>query len=155
MTTVDTNVLVHAANRDSPRQRAAEALLRRLAAGPDLVTLFWPALLGFVRIATHPRVFPNPLSLSTALDAIERLLTPAHVRVLGEADDFLRRFRDAAGPVRATGNLIPDAHLVALMRQHGVREIWTGDRDFRKFDGIVIRDPFTVNADSAPPDTDG
>jgi toxin-antitoxin system PIN domain toxin len=150
MTTVDTNILLHAANADSPRQRPAKALLERLAAGPDLVTLFWPALLGFVRVATHPRVFPNPLSLSTALDAIERLITPAHVRVLGEADDFLQRFREAAEPVRATGNLVPDAHLVALMRQHGVKEIWTGDRDFRKFDGIVARDPFTVTTDPAP-----
>ena len=150
MTTVDTNILVHAANADSPRQGAAKSLLQRLAAGPDLVTLFWPALLGFVRIATHPRVFPNPLPLSTALDAIDQLITPPHVRVLGEADDFLRRFRDAAEPVRATGNLVPDAHLVALMRQHGVKEIWTGDRDFRKFDGIVARDPFTVHTESVP-----
>lgn len=142
MTTVDTNVLVHAANADSPRQQASESLLQRLVAGPDLLTLFWPALLGFVRIATHPRVFPNPLSLDTALDAVERLVTPAHVRVLGESDGFFRRFRDVATQVRATGNLVPDAQLVALMRQHGIREIWTGDRDFRKFDWIVVRDPF-------------
>ncbi len=90
MTTVHTNILLYAANADSPRQQASEALLNRLAAGPDLVTLFWPAL----------------------------------------------------ASVRATGNLVPDAHLITLMRQHGVREIWSNDRDLRKFDGIVVRDPF-------------
>ena len=50
------------------------------------------------------------------------------------------------GAGAATGNLVPDTHLVVLMRQHGVKEIWTGDRDFRKFDGIVARDPFTASS---------
>jgi hypothetical protein len=33
-------------------------------------------------------------------------------------------FRSSAGP-QAGGNDVPDAHLVALMRQHGVRLIYT------------------------------
>ncbi|GIV00558.1 MAG: hypothetical protein KatS3mg014_2173 [Actinomycetota bacterium] len=33
-------------------------------------------------------------------------------------------------------------HLVALMRENGVRTILTHDRDFRRFDGIRVRDPF-------------
>jgi uncharacterized protein len=32
--------------------------------------------------------------------------------------------------------------LAALMRQHGVRLIYTRDRDFRRFEGIDVRDPF-------------
>jgi predicted nucleic acid-binding protein len=28
------------------------------------------------------------------------------------------------------------------MRQHGVRVIYTRDRDYRRFDGIEPRDPF-------------
>jgi len=142
VTTVDTNILLYAANADSPRQQASGALLNRLASGPDLLTLFWPTLLGFVRISTHPSVFRNPLSLDTALAAVERLITPAHVRALGETDGFWPMFREVAAPARAIANLVPDAHLVSLMRQHGVREIWTHDRDFRKFDGIVAREPF-------------
>ena len=44
--------------------------------------------------------------------------------------------------VAAAGNLVPAAHLVALMRAHGVSNIWTSDRDFRKFDGIRVKSPF-------------
>jgi predicted nucleic acid-binding protein len=44
--------------------------------------------------------------------------------------------------VSAAGNLVPAAHLVALMRAHGVSNIWTSDRDFRKFDGIRVKSPF-------------
>jgi predicted nucleic acid-binding protein len=28
------------------------------------------------------------------------------------------------------------------MRENGVRTLWTNDRDFRRFDGIDVRDPF-------------
>jgi uncharacterized protein len=44
--------------------------------------------------------------------------------------------------VGARGNLVPDAHLVSLMTQNGVRTIWTHHRDYRKFAEIGVRDPF-------------
>lgn len=62
--------------------------------------------------------------------------------MVGEADGFWPVFRETADPVEPTGNLVPDAHLAALMRQYGVRDVWTNDRDFRKFDNIVTHDPF-------------
>ena len=142
MTTVDTNILVSAANADDENHEASKTLLNRLAAGPELLTLFWPTLLGFVRIVTHPRVFRHPLSFDVAFAAVDRLTARRHVRVLGEADDFWPRFGETARSAKASGNLVPDAHLATLMRQHGIREIWTNDRDFRKFDGIVTLDPF-------------
>ncbi len=37
---------------------------------------------------------------------------------------------------------MPDAHVVALMHQHGVGTFYSRDRDFRKFDGITAVDPF-------------
>ncbi len=142
MSTVDTNILVYAANAEDENHEASKALLNRLAAGPELLTLFWPTLLGFVRIVTHPRVFRSPLSFKVAYDAVDRLIARRHVRVLGEADDFWALFGQTASAAKVSGNLVPDAQLAALMRQHGVREIWTNDRDFRKFDGIVTLDPF-------------
>ena len=40
------------------------------------------------------------------------------------------------------GNLVPDAHLAALLKQHGVRTLFTRDADFRKFRFLDVRDPF-------------
>jgi len=48
-----------------------------------------------------------------------------------------------ASDVKPRGNLFPDAHLVALMREHGVSTIWSHDRDLRKFSGITVKDPFS------------
>lgn len=63
------------------------------------------------------------------------------MRTEAELPGFLRLYRATAGD-HTRGNLVPDAHLVALMRQHGVRTIYTRDRDFRRFDEISAVDPF-------------
>ena len=38
------------------------------------------------------------------------------------------------------GELVPDAHLVALLHQHGVTTLYTHHRDFRKFKRIRVRE---------------
>ena len=139
--TVDTNVLVYASNTDDPLHDRAEELVRRLAAGPDLAYLFWPTLLGYVRVVTHPAILPRPLAPRDAMHNVEALLDRPHVRTPGEQPGFWPFYRAAAGE-QARGNDVPDAHLAALMRQHGVRVIYTRDRGFRRFDGIEPRDPF-------------
>lgn len=139
--TVDANILIYASNASDPLHEAAEALVRRLAAGPELVYLFWPTLLGYVRIATHPAILPRPLSPREAMSNVETLLDRPHIRVPGEADGFWPLFRSIAGD-QVRGNDVPDAHLAALMQQNGVRLIYTRDRGFRRFDGIEARDPF-------------
>lgn len=140
--TVDTNVLVYASNRSDPAHASALTLIERLAAGPELLYLFWPALVGYLRIVTHPGILPRPLTPAAALGNITALLAPAHVRAPGEADGFWTLFQTTAGQ-RVRGNEVPDAHLATLMRQHGVGRIYTRDRDFRRFDGITVEDPFT------------
>jgi toxin-antitoxin system PIN domain toxin len=139
--TVDANVLIYASDRRAETHDRAEALVRKLAAGPEILYLFWPVLLGYLRIVTHPAILTNPFSPAAALRNVESLLDRPHVRAPGELDGFWRLFRSTAGE-RPHGNDVPDAHLAALMRQHGVRVIYTRDRDFRRFDGIDARDPF-------------
>lgn len=119
----------------------ARALIERLAAGPDLVYLFWPVLMGYLRIVTDPAILPRPLAPGDAISNVSALLALAHVRTPGEGDGFWDVFRTTADQ-RARGNAIPDAHLAALMRQHGVTTVYTRDRDHRRFDGIRVRDPF-------------
>lgn len=139
--TVDANVLVYASNADDPMHDRAEALVRRLAAGPEIVYLFWPTIMAYLRIVTHPAILARPLSARDAMRNVEALLDRPQVRTPGEADAFWPLFRATAGD-HARGNDVPDSHLVALMRQHGVRIIYTRDRDFRRYDAIEARDPF-------------
>jgi uncharacterized protein len=139
--TLDTNVLVYASNEDDPSHEPAKHLLERLAGGPDLLYLFWPTLLGYIRIVTHPGILSRPLGPAAALHNVSALLALPHVRSPGEADGFWEVFQATAGGL-VRGNDVPDAHLAALMRQNGVRMIYTQDRGFRRFDGIQAQDPF-------------
>ena len=137
---LDVNLLVYAANEDDPLNRRAQTVLEEVTAGQDPVYLFWPVIMGFVRIATHPRVLPTPLAPAEARHNAGQLLDRPAVRTGSEGPGFWRAFGDLAGTLR--GDDVPDAHLVALMRQHGVATIVTRDRGFRRFDGIRIEDPF-------------
>ena len=139
---LDANILVYASNDGDPLFAAAQAFIRRLADGPDLVYLFWPTTLAYLRIVTHPSILPKPLTPTEAATNVERLLSLPHVRTVGEAAAFWRVYLDCGGSI-ARGNAVPDTHLAALMRENGVRILYTRDRGFRRFDFLDVRDPFS------------
>ena len=97
--------------------------------------------MSYLRIATHPSIFAEPLSPSEAFGNVAALLGLRQVRALAEQEGFLDVYRDVAGSFPVRGDLVPDAHLAAILRQHGVRTLYTRDADFRKFDFLEIRDP--------------
>jgi uncharacterized protein len=65
-----------------------------------------------------------------------------HVRAVSEQQGFLDAYKRVAGETPVRGNLVPDAHVAAILFQHGVRMLYTHDRDFRRFDSLKVRDPF-------------
>lgn len=140
--TVDANILIYASDADSSLHGRATEFLQGIAAGPEIAYLFWPTAMAYLRIATHPTIFARPLTPQEAIGNVQALLDLPHVQTPGEQDRFWGRFLDIARDVPSAGNLVPDAHLVALMIENGVGVIWTHDRDFRKFRGITVRDPF-------------
>jgi toxin-antitoxin system PIN domain toxin len=139
---LDVNPLLYAIDDRSPFQEAALHAIEDLEARAEITYLFWPVAAAFVRIATNPRIYQRPLSLVSALENVQELMSRPHMRSGTEGPGFIDRLSAACTESRATGTLVSDAHIVALMRQHGVRRILTHDRDFRKFDGVRIVDPF-------------
>jgi len=139
---VDVNVLLYASDRESAHHAEAVAFLETCAAGSDLVYFSWPTLMSYLRMVTHPSIFASPLSPEDAMRNIESLLSLRHVRVLAEEEGFWEVYREVTAGVTTRGNLVPDAHLAALLRQHGVTRIYTRDRDFMKFDFLEVLDPF-------------
>ena len=73
---------------------------------------------------------------------MEALLSLPGVRVLTEDDGFLLVYRSILSRLPVRGNLVPDAHLAALLLQHGITRIYTKDADFRKFDFLEVQVPF-------------
>lgn len=139
---IDVNVLLYASDTASPFHRRAADFLAERAKQPDLLYMAWSTVMSYLRIATHPAIFANPLSSDEASRNVETLIRLPHVRMLAEGEGFWDLYRDVTHTVPARGNGVPDAHLATLLRQHGVATLYTNDRDFRKFDFLTVRDPF-------------
>jgi len=142
MKAIDTNLLVYAQREELPDHDKAVKALHEMAEGPDPWAVAWPCLYEFVRVVTHPRVFDPPTPLEVAISAVESIVMSPSVIILGEKEKHLQWFRRVIGENRVTGNLVFDAHIAALMLEHGVDEIVTRDADFHRFAGIRVINPF-------------
>ena len=140
---IDVNVLLYASDRSSDRHVHARRFVASCAAGPEVLCLTWPTLMSYLRIATHPRIFSAPLTPDEALGNILALIELPHVRAVSELDGFLDAYKHVTGEMPVRGNLVPDAHVAAILFQHGVRMLYTNDRDFRTFQSLEVRDPFS------------
>jgi hypothetical protein len=139
---VDLNVLLYASDEASPFAARARSFLERCAEGGEIFCLAWTTVMGYLRLATHSAIFKAPLSPEEAMRNVEALVRLPHARLLSEEEGFWDIYREVTRGLAIRGNLVPDAHLAALLRQHGVLTLYTNDRDFRRFDFLRIRNPF-------------
>lgn len=142
MLAVDTNVLVYAADADSPFHRPCRRWLERQRSRPDAWYTTWSILYEFLRVTTHPRVMRQPWNVGAAWKFVTALLASPGLSVLVAT----QRHADVATEVfvelpHLAGNLLHDAHTAILMREHGVGRICTRDTDFTQFPFLEVIDP--------------
>jgi len=142
---IDTNVLIYAEVDSNQRHGAALQLVNRLAHSGLPWAIPWPCVYEFLRVVTHLRVFHPPVPLHVALDVLGRILASPSLVLLAVTVRHVALFDQIIRQAGATGNLIHDAHITALCLEHGVSELLTGDRDFSRFQGLRIINPFEVN----------
>ena len=139
---LDTNILVFAHRAGTTHHGRAIDLLERLSTGRTPYGLFWPSLYEFLRVVTHHWVFDPPSTIQQAGQAVADFLRPPVAMVLRETAAHAGILADMLRDTPVTGNLVHDAHLVALAIEHGVHEILTLDGDFRRFPQVASRNPF-------------
>lgn len=138
---IDVNLLLYASDQGSPQHARAAAFLQHCAVEGQVFCLAWLTVMSYLRMATHPSIFGRPLTPDEAMRNVDALMALPHCRVISERDGFWDVYRDVARGVPARGNLVPDAHLAAVLRQNGIACLYTNDRDFRKFTFLDVRDP--------------
>jgi toxin-antitoxin system PIN domain toxin len=139
---VDTNILLYAADRDSPGHRVCRGLLLEWRAQTSPWFMTWGIIYEFIRVATHPNVFRNPFTLVEAWRFLSSVLASPTLGILTETPrhgELLARMIRAQPAVR--GNLVFEAHTAILMHEHGLRTIYTHDADFNRFPEIEVIDP--------------
>jgi hypothetical protein len=147
MRALDTNILVYAEITSSRYHREAREIVVQLAEGAAAWAIPWPCLYEFLRVITHPRVYHPPVPPEIALQDLRSVLASPSLVLLSETSHHHAVLEQVVQQSRVSGNLIHDAHIVALCLEHGVSELLTADRDFARFRGMRFTDPF----ESSPP----
>ncbi len=139
---LDTNLLLYGVNRDCPEHAAARQFLDKVRASDGIWYLTEGIGYEFLRVATHARVFPVPLKAADALRFWDALLAWPNVNLLAAGPRHWRILRTVLSAQHApAGNLFFDLRTVALMREHGIRTIYTADADFHRFKEIEMINP--------------
>ncbi len=141
MIAVDTNLLVYAHRRDSAWHEPAFAAIQQLAEGSAAWCLPWPCVHEFLAIVTHPKIYAPPSSVAKALAQVDLWLGAPTLVLLAEGSGHWDALRAVVQSGRITGPQVHDARVAAICAQHGVREIWTADRDFSRFPKLRTRNP--------------
>jgi hypothetical protein len=144
MIALDTNIVIAIHRRDSDGHAAATRAY--YAAGGDAAAwaIPWPCVHEFIGVATHPRVFDPPSTIGEALAAVESWRARPSIRFLAEDDTYWTTFLPLVRAAHIAGPRIHDARIAALCLDHGVRELWTADRDFSRFPRLRTRNPLVV-----------
>lgn len=114
MKIVDVNILLYAVNPDAPHHDRIVEWWEEQLNGDESIGLAWTVTVGFLRISTHPRIFPSPLTPQEAIGHIDAWLALDIVTLLTENRDQWRTLRGLITDVGVAGNLTVDAHLAAL-----------------------------------------
>jgi hypothetical protein len=142
MFVVDTNILLLAANRDVTGHSECAELLESWRHRTSPWYLTWGIAYEFLRVATHPKVLGTPFRMQQALSFVSSLLASPALGILTETPGHMEAVSTVLKAVpAASGNIVFDAHTAALMREHGVRTIYTRDRGFLRFPNLEVIDP--------------
>lgn len=141
MIAIDTNILVYAHREDAPFHQQAARCVVQVAEGRAAWAIPWPCLHEFLAIVTRQGIYRPPTPLSLALDHVDSLLESPALVLLAESEQHWGHLRALLITSQVTGARVHDARIAALCRQHGVRELWSADRDFGRFPGLEVVNP--------------
>lgn len=138
----DINLLLYAQITAFPEHPRARSWWEQALNGSQEVGLASPALFGFIRIGTNPRVLDPPLGVEGAVGIVESWLKRPNVRYLLPGP---RHLELAFGLLRALGaaaNLTTDIQLAALAIEYQ-GELHSNDVDFARFPGLRLVNPLS------------
>ena len=136
----DINLLIYAHNtRAAPHQKACQWWNQCLQ-GHEGVAMAWVVILGFVRIATHPKVFERPMSVEGAVGRVEEWLALPHIHLVHPVQTHFQTWSFLLKRLGTAGDLTTDAHLAALAIERGL-VLQTTDADFARFPGLKWENP--------------
>ncbi|MBI4814995.1 MAG: PIN domain-containing protein [Deltaproteobacteria bacterium] len=141
MIAIDTNIMVYAHRPEMPLHDRAKAALSDLVASGGRYGLPFHCLVEFAGVVGHRKIFKVPSSPTQVRKQIDAWLEPPNGWLLTEDEAMLPVFLDALERSKVAGGAVHDARIAACCEFHGVKELWSADRDFGRFSRIRFRNP--------------
>ena len=145
MTAIDTNLLVYAHGPEMPFHERVREVLTEAVGGAEPVPVPWPCAHQSLAVVSNPRIFRDSTPMDAALDAVGRLLDSVGGGFLAEEEGHLRALERIARPALLQGAVVHDARIAALCLYHGVRVLWSVDRDFSRFPDLAVANPLLAD----------
>jgi toxin-antitoxin system PIN domain toxin len=143
MTLVDVNVLLYVVNRSAPQHERVRNWWDAAIRAERPLGLTWLVIVGFLRLATHPAIFDDPLTAEEASIKVETWLALPNVGVVTESETHWAQYQQLVHEVGAIGNLANDIHLAAIAIGSGA-SILSCDTDFARFQRVRWENPLAL-----------
>jgi toxin-antitoxin system PIN domain toxin len=138
---LDTHLLVYAHQSDSDFHDQAKEAIESLRVKPAPWAIPWPCVHEFISVTTNPKIYKRPGTAAEPVKFLEALMDSVDLHFLAESEGYLEKLKLIVTGAKISGGRIHDARIAALCLHHGVRELWSADRDFSLFPQLKVRNP--------------
>lgn len=144
MIALDTNLLVYAHREESEFHQVTVEKIRPVIEGSTPWALPWPCVHEFIGVVTNARIFKPASPMPGVLSFLDSLFGSPQLQLLAESPGYFEKLRKLILAARLSGPRVHDARIAALCLHHGVRELWTADRDFSAFPQLTAQNPLVA-----------
>jgi toxin-antitoxin system PIN domain toxin len=141
MIVIDTNLLIHAHHAEASLHAAAKTVVREQAESPAAWGICYHSLVEFYGVVTQPKIWRTASNPEQAVDQIRAWRESPSLRLLYDSAHSLELLEELSLAGKVRGPLVHDARIAACCLSHGIRELWTVDRDFSRFPKLKTRNP--------------
>lgn len=136
----DVNILLYAHREDSSKHRPIKKWLEGLLSSGEMFGYCDFVVSGFLRIATHPKIFNPPTPMNEALHFIEKIIKLPQAMHVQPGSKHWELFKTYCSLKEIRGSRVTDACLAALAVESGCEWV-SDDNDFRLFSNLHWRRP--------------
>ena len=140
MTLFDVNVLIYAHREETPDHKKYKDIVEKIVNNNETYGISSLVASGFLRVATHPRIFTPPTPQKKAFTFINEIMERPNCVLIEPGALHWSIFCSLCEKSNARGNLVPDAYIAAMAIESG-NVLITTDRDYSRFPGLKWKHP--------------
>ena len=137
----DLDLLIYAYNDRSEFHQRAAAWWVELVSGTETVGMPWQVSDGFVRQISNPSVMNPARTPAEATRVVAEWFSNDQIIALSPGPRYLAILEQILAATSATRRLVTDATIAALALENGAVVHTNNARDFRRFPGLLWRNP--------------